>query len=220
MRREEEELQRALEESAKMADPLRGYQPSRPPATNGGDHGGYTNRKALPQQPNGRPASPVEQGFVPPASSSVITDPRQQQGRDSTEPRLRSPTSRTPQRVRALYDFEAGQSPDELPFQKGDVIRVSECVYADWWRGELRGRTGIFPANRVVRRLPIFTFPFDRSRYSPRHPFCTGGDPRTRSRQRRAGSRDGGRALRPVGDDRQAAYDDAERERSRGGSGR
>lgn len=52
-------------------------------------------------------------------------------------------------RVRALHPFtptEAG----ELGFEKGDVIKVVDRGYRDWWRGQLRGRTGIFPVNYVV----------------------------------------------------------------------
>ncbi|KAJ7029652.1 hypothetical protein C8F04DRAFT_903472, partial [Mycena alexandri] len=51
-------------------------------------------------------------------------------------------------RVRALHPFtptEAG----ELGFEKGDVIKVVDRGYRDWWRGQLRGRTGIFPVNYV-----------------------------------------------------------------------
>ncbi|KAJ2877267.1 ESCRT-0 subunit protein hse1, partial [Coemansia asiatica] len=50
--------------------------------------------------------------------------------------------------VRALYDFtptEAG----ELGFFKNDVIEVLDQKYRDWWKGELRGKSGIFPANFV-----------------------------------------------------------------------
>ncbi|KAJ2796339.1 ESCRT-0 subunit protein hse1, partial [Coemansia helicoidea] len=50
--------------------------------------------------------------------------------------------------VKALFDFaptEAG----ELGFYKGDVIDVLDQKYRDWWRGELRGKSGIFPANFV-----------------------------------------------------------------------
>lgn len=59
-------------------------------------------------------------------------------------------------RVRALYDF-APTEPGELAFSKGDIIRVLDSVYKDWWRGELRGEAGIFPVNYVVRieALPI-----------------------------------------------------------------
>ncbi|KAJ2797407.1 ESCRT-0 subunit protein hse1 [Coemansia guatemalensis] len=50
--------------------------------------------------------------------------------------------------VKALFDFtptEAG----ELGFFKGDVIDVLDQKYRDWWKGELRGKSGIFPANFV-----------------------------------------------------------------------
>jgi hypothetical protein len=51
--------------------------------------------------------------------------------------------------VRALYDFQPTEQ-GELGFQKGDIVRVIESVYRDWWKGELRGKTGIFPVNYVV----------------------------------------------------------------------
>lgn len=53
-------------------------------------------------------------------------------------------------RVRALHKFEPTE-PGELGFAKGDVIKVVDRGYKDWWRGQLRGRTGIFPVNYVVR---------------------------------------------------------------------
>jgi signal transducing adaptor molecule len=59
-------------------------------------------------------------------------------------------TAATVSRVKALYDFipsEAG----ELAFKKGDVIAVIESVYKDWWKGSLRGQTGIFPLNYVEK---------------------------------------------------------------------
>ncbi|CAG8575557.1 6845_t:CDS:10 [Paraglomus brasilianum] len=55
-------------------------------------------------------------------------------------------------RVRALYDFAPSES-SELGFSRGDVITVLDSVYKDWWRGELRGRTGIFPVN-YIEKLP------------------------------------------------------------------
>lgn len=51
--------------------------------------------------------------------------------------------------MRALYDFTPTEQ-GELGFQKGDIIRVIESVYRDWWKGELRGEMGIFPVNYVV----------------------------------------------------------------------
>ncbi|KAI9309200.1 hypothetical protein BJ944DRAFT_258936 [Cunninghamella echinulata] len=53
-------------------------------------------------------------------------------------------------RVRALYDFQPTEQ-GELGFQKGDVIRVIESVYRDWWKGDLRGKSGIFPVNFVEK---------------------------------------------------------------------
>ena len=59
-------------------------------------------------------------------------------------------TAATISRVRALFDFQA-TDPDELTFRKGDTIAVLESVYKDWWKGYLRGQTGIFPLNYVEK---------------------------------------------------------------------
>lgn len=59
-------------------------------------------------------------------------------------------TAATVSRVRALYDF-APSEPGELAFAKGDVIAVLESVYKDWWKGSLKGQTGIFPLNYVEK---------------------------------------------------------------------
>ena len=52
-------------------------------------------------------------------------------------------------RVRALHTFEPTEN-GELAFEKGDIIKVVDRGYKDWWRGQLKGRTGIFPVNYVV----------------------------------------------------------------------
>jgi signal transducing adaptor molecule len=59
-------------------------------------------------------------------------------------------TAATVSRVRALYDFTPSE-PGELQFRKGDVIAVLESVFKDWWKGSLRGQTGIFPLNYVEK---------------------------------------------------------------------
>ncbi|KAK4931655.1 ESCRT-0 subunit protein hse1, partial [Elasticomyces elasticus] len=59
-------------------------------------------------------------------------------------------TAATVSRVRALFDFVPSE-PGELQFRKGDVIDVIESVYKDWWKGSLRGQTGIFPLNYVEK---------------------------------------------------------------------
>ena len=57
-------------------------------------------------------------------------------------------------RVRALYTFEPTE-PGEMAFEKGEVIKVVDRGYQDWWRGQLKGRTGIFPVNYVVRFISL-----------------------------------------------------------------
>lgn len=59
-------------------------------------------------------------------------------------------TAATVSRVRALFDFVPSE-PGELQFKKGDVIAVLESVFKDWWKGSLRGQTGIFPLNYVEK---------------------------------------------------------------------
>lgn len=68
----------------------------------------------------------------------------------TTIPVASGTTAATVSRVRALYDFQA-TDPDELNFSKGDIIAVLESVYKDWWKGLLKGRTGIFPLNYVEK---------------------------------------------------------------------
>jgi signal transducing adaptor molecule len=59
-------------------------------------------------------------------------------------------TAATISRVRALFDFQPSE-PGELQFRKGDIIAVLESVFKDWWKGSLRGQTGIFPLNYVEK---------------------------------------------------------------------
>ncbi|KAK3897517.1 class E vacuolar protein-sorting machinery protein HSE1 [Staphylotrichum tortipilum] len=74
----------------------------------------------------------------------------QQQQAAPTQPVPSGTTAATVSRVRALYDFVPSE-PGELEFKKGDVIAVLESVYKDWWRGSLKGKTGIFPLNYVEK---------------------------------------------------------------------
>ncbi|KAM4597790.1 GRB2-related adapter protein 2a [Polymixia lowei] len=66
-------------------------------------------------------------------------------------PRRTSETLPPPQRtatiqVKALYDFRAEED-DELGFCADDVIEVLDRSDASWWKGRLRGKCGLFPAN-------------------------------------------------------------------------
>lgn len=58
------------------------------------------------------------------------------------------PDLATATRVRALHHFEPADA-GELAFEKGDVIKVVDRTHKDWWKGQLKGRTGIFPVNYV-----------------------------------------------------------------------
>ncbi|XP_016963845.1 rho guanine nucleotide exchange factor 7 isoform X3 [Drosophila biarmipes] len=50
--------------------------------------------------------------------------------------------------VRAEYSF-SGSNNDELCFQKGDVITVTQREDGGWWEGTLNEKTGWFPSNYV-----------------------------------------------------------------------
>ncbi|KAK0415821.1 hypothetical protein QR680_012139 [Steinernema hermaphroditum] len=50
--------------------------------------------------------------------------------------------------AKALYDYDSPIQGD-LQFFAGDLITVFEQIDAEWCKGEVRGRTGIFPVNFV-----------------------------------------------------------------------
>lgn len=83
----------------------------------------------------------------PQASSTQATTQQQEQQHQAI---ASGTTAATVSRVRALYDFTPSE-PGELAFRKGDIIAVLESVYKDWWKGSLRGQTGIFPLNYVEK---------------------------------------------------------------------
>lgn len=83
------------------------------------------------------------------ASSASATAATSAPAASTTAPQAGT-TAATVSRVRALFDFQPSES-GELAFKKGDIIAVLESVYKDWWRGSLRGQTGIFPLNYVEK---------------------------------------------------------------------
>ncbi|NXG72697.1 HCLS1 protein, partial [Baryphthengus martii] len=48
----------------------------------------------------------------------------------------------------ALYDYQ-GDGDDEISFDPDDTISHIEMVDEGWWRGQCRGKVGLFPANYV-----------------------------------------------------------------------
>ncbi|KAH3681975.1 hypothetical protein WICPIJ_007046 [Wickerhamomyces pijperi] len=76
----------------------------------------------------------------PPSRTTPSEQPQQQQ---------QSPAPRTFSRVRALYD-STSNDPEDLQFQKGDIITILDREYSDWCKGSLRGVIGLFPFNYVT----------------------------------------------------------------------
>ena len=100
-------------------------------------------------------AGPSTRGPAEPKSSDCDSLPNpfsEPLSNEAPQPIAPEPRSARPSRVRALYDFEPDE-PGELAFHRGDVIRVLDSVYEQWWRGELRHQVGIFPVN-YVEALP------------------------------------------------------------------
>ncbi|KAK5946765.1 ESCRT-0 subunit protein hse1 [Knufia obscura] len=104
----------------------------------------------LSVQENGRaPSQPAQElSSQPSGQASSSSQPQEQPQQHTAVPS--GTTAATVSRVRALFDFVPSE-PGELQFRKGDVIAVIESVYKDWWKGSLRGQTGIFPLNYVEK---------------------------------------------------------------------
>lgn len=103
-------------------------------------------------------AGPSTRGPTEPKSSDCDSLPNpfsEPLSHEAPQPFAPEPRSARPSHVRALYDFEPDE-PGELAFHRGDVIRVLDSVYEQWWRGELRHQVGIFPVN-YVEALPDTT---------------------------------------------------------------
>ena len=85
-----------------------------------------------------------------PAQSHLKPAETAPQSAPAPQPMSSGTTAATVSRVRALFDFQPSEA-GELQFKKGDIIAVLESVYKDWWKGSLRGQTGIFPLNYVEK---------------------------------------------------------------------
>lgn len=58
-------------------------------------------------------------------------------------------SNNTQEKVIALFPFNAVHN-DELTFQKDEIITLVSKDEQAWWRGELNGKTGLFPSNYVA----------------------------------------------------------------------
>lgn len=138
LRREDEELQRVLALSVQDQGGRGAFM---------NNAGGSSTRASDVQA-----APPIQETPAAPAPAQSAAPPAAQPAAapaaaPATAPAAAAPQAR-PSFVRALYDFEPDE-PGELAFSAGDVIRVLDSVYEQWWRGELRQDVGIFPVNYV-----------------------------------------------------------------------
>ncbi|XP_072144791.1 intersectin-1 isoform X5 [Dermacentor andersoni] len=86
-------------------------------------------------------------GWFPATYVKVLGGSGTSSSRNSPVPATFGSSTRGEQ-VRALFPF-IGQQDDELSFQKGDILVVLSKEDASWWKGEIAGRVGLFPANYV-----------------------------------------------------------------------
>ncbi|POV97909.1 hypothetical protein PSTT_14772, partial [Puccinia striiformis] len=152
LKREEEELQRAIAESEREAEWMNmagvgNFPASSSIATNQFNTIGPTGH--IPSSSQARFGNPP---LAAAASSHPQPSPNPPIEAMAQIPDLHPPpitkTKPAPRKVRALYDFEPNEE-GELSFREGDIIRVIDSVYKDWWKGELRGQIGIFPVNYI-----------------------------------------------------------------------
>ena len=48
-----------------------------------------------------------------------------------------------------------GETPDDLSFEVGDTIEITERIDSDWLRGTTHGQSGMFPQTFVEIKLDI-----------------------------------------------------------------
>jgi len=76
-----------------------------------------------------------------------MTEPKSAQDSKKTE----TPPDGVLETVIAAFKFESSD-PVDLPFKKGDEIKIIGKVDEGWWKGELNGRSGLVPVNYFVRK--------------------------------------------------------------------
>ena len=86
--------------------------------------------------------------FLPREKSSVIIPPYRHQDHHQDEAKGQTSRPLLRLRARALYSFVA-ETERELSFQAGNVLFVTGELDHNWLRGEIAGRSGIFPSSYV-----------------------------------------------------------------------
>lgn len=154
-RREEEELARVIELS-KQDKGGRGGAPAAAAGQGSSSAGGSSQghghfaaaalpvAAAAPLQPAANSYAP---GYAAPAAAANYNSHPPAQ--EAEQPPL---DINTTTRVRALYTFTSSEV-GELNFERGDVIKVLDRGFKQWWRGASNGKIGIFPVT-YVEALP------------------------------------------------------------------
>ncbi|KAK9887107.1 hypothetical protein WA026_020555 [Henosepilachna vigintioctopunctata] len=88
-------------------------------------------------------------GWFPASYVKILNSSGKTSGRTTPVSTTRIQQEIVLDKVVALYPYTAG-NPDELSFNKDDIISVTAREEEAWWRGELNGVSGLFPSNYVT----------------------------------------------------------------------
>jgi hypothetical protein len=100
--------------------------------------------------PSGAPASPSIKSLpssapAPPPIGGPVSAPI---GNGPSK----APSNAKQEYARALFEFESSE-PDDLPFPLDAIIKLTNAPDSeDWWQGEYKGKTGMFPKNYVKKQ--------------------------------------------------------------------
>ncbi|KAJ9120044.1 hypothetical protein QFC22_002941 [Naganishia vaughanmartiniae] len=141
-REEEEELQRVLELS-KQDKGGRGDGQAKEGQGSGSGSGSGSGTQAAAAT-----SSTIAYPDPRAATATATTAPPQPYAARNPTPPPPMPTKATASRVRAIYPFTTTEK-GELSFNKGDVIKVIDRMYDEWYTGAVDGRIGIFPVSYV-----------------------------------------------------------------------
>ncbi|CAL7941782.1 unnamed protein product [Xylocopa violacea] len=78
------------------------------------------------------------------------TDDNMSRVNPNNKPRVQKPALPRLPKARSLYDYDP-QDLDELALKEGDILEIIKEHKGGWWQGRLKGKTGLFPSNYVVK---------------------------------------------------------------------
>ncbi|KAG8959514.1 ESCRT-0 subunit protein hse1 [Tulasnella sp. 419] len=115
------------------------------PTTSSSNRAPATSKPSTTAQTKAHTPPPAASTKPSALTTAATTAPTQT---EATVAALTKSSSGSVTKVRALHNFEPTEL-GELAFEKGDIIKVVDRAYDNWWRGQLKGKTGIFPVNYV-----------------------------------------------------------------------